>query len=79
VHLGETCDNTPDPDPDADVDQPPNLITNVVTTHAAVADVAMTQPIHRMLADRDLLPGEHAMDADTPPPHTSSAAKPSTR
>jgi hypothetical protein len=23
----------------------------------------MTQPIHRMLADRDLLPGEHAMDA----------------
>ena len=23
----------------------------------------MTQPIHQMLADRDLLPGEHAMDA----------------
>jgi hypothetical protein len=39
------------------------LITNVATTHAAVADSAMTQPIHRMLADRDLLPSEHAMDA----------------
>jgi hypothetical protein len=36
VHVSETCDNTPAPD--AGADQPPNLITNVVTTHAAVAD-----------------------------------------
>lgn len=43
--------------------QPPNLITNVVTTHAAVADSAMTIPIHRDLADRELLPAEHLMDA----------------
>lgn len=60
VHLSETCDNTPDHD---DADQPPNLITNVATTHAAVADSTMTVPIHRTLAERDLLPGEHLMDA----------------
>jgi transposase len=59
VHISETCDNTSDDSGD----QPPNLIINVTTTHAAVADSAMTQPIHRMLADRDLLPAEHAMDA----------------
>jgi hypothetical protein len=35
----------------------------VVTTHAAVADQAMTIPIHRQLAGRDLLPAEHLMDA----------------
>jgi transposase len=60
VHISETCDNTPD---NGHLDQPPNLITNVATTHAAVADTAMTVPIHHMLADRDLLPSEHAMDA----------------
>jgi transposase len=59
VHLSETCDNTVD----GDGDQPPNLITNVVTTHAAVADSTMTMPIHHQLAEKDLLPGEHAMDA----------------
>jgi Transposase DDE domain len=60
VHLSETCDNTPD---NGDLDQPPNLIINVATTHAAVADSAMTVPIHHTLAERDLLPGEHLMDA----------------
>jgi transposase len=65
VHISETCDNTPDDDGAADL-TPPNLITNVVTTHAAVADSAMTMPIHQMLAERDLLPGEHLMDAGYP-------------
>jgi transposase len=64
VHISETCDNSGDGDDD--VTQPPNLITNVVTTHAAVADSAMTMPVHRMLADRDLLPAEHLMDAGYP-------------
>jgi hypothetical protein len=62
VHLTETCDNTPD-DNDCDVASPPNVITNVVTTHAAVADSTMTMPIHQDLAERDLLPAEHLMDA----------------
>src|SRR5262245_7506774 len=43
VHLTETCDNT---DTSQGTDQPPNLIINVATTHAAVADASMTMPIH---------------------------------
>jgi transposase len=66
VHITETCDNVPQQDQAADINQPPNLITNVVTTHAAVADIAMTMPIHAMLAERDLLPAEHYMDAGYP-------------
>src|SRR3954469_2182970 len=66
VHVTETCDNTPADDATTDPDRPPNLITNVVTTHAAVADSAMTMNIHTMLADRDLLPAEHLMDAGYP-------------
>jgi transposase len=66
VHFSETCDSTPAADGSTDPTQPPNLITNVVTTHAAVADSAMTMPIHHMLADRDLLPAEHLMDAGYP-------------
>jgi hypothetical protein len=61
IHLSETCDNTPDADGNTDPDLPPNLITSVVTTHAAVADQAMTVPIHQ-IAGRDLL-AEHLMDA----------------
>jgi transposase len=66
VHITETCDNTPADDGTTDPAQPPNLITNVATTHAAVADSAMTMPIHTMLAGRDRLPGEHLMDAGYP-------------
>ena len=40
-----------------------NLITNVATTQAAVADAAMTEPVHDMLAAAGLAPGEHAADA----------------
>ncbi|MGH3304249.1 MAG: transposase [Streptosporangiaceae bacterium] len=35
----------------------------MATTHAAVPDVVMTEPVHDMLAARDLSPGEHAVDA----------------
>jgi transposase len=66
VHLSETCDNTPTPGGGTDPARPPNLITNVVTTHAAVADSAMTMPIHAMLAGRGLLPADHLMDAGYP-------------
>jgi Transposase DDE domain len=44
----------------------PNLITNVATTDATVPDVAMTDPIHRMLQDRDLLPEQHYLDSGYP-------------
>ena len=66
VHVTETCDNAPADDGTTDLALPPNLITNVATTHAAVADSAMTMPIHTMLADRDLLPAEQLMDAGYP-------------
>ena len=41
----------------------PNLITNVATTDATVADSQMTGVIHGELADRDLAPGRHYLDS----------------
>jgi transposase len=52
VHVTETCE------PDQ-----VHLITNVETTPAVTADVALTAPIHTKLAARDLLPGDHLLDA----------------
>jgi transposase len=52
VHLTETCE--------ADH---PNLITNVETTDATVPDTELLDPIHAHLAERDLLPAEHLVDA----------------
>jgi transposase len=52
IHLTETC-----------AGGGLNLVTNVATTHAAVADAAMTEPVHDMLAAAGLTPGEHAADA----------------
>jgi transposase len=52
VHLTETCDvDTPD------------LITHVATVAASTNDVEMTGVIQADLAARDLLPGEHLVDA----------------
>ncbi|MFD0317197.1 IS1182 family transposase [Streptomyces flavalbus] len=56
VHLTETC---------GEVDVP-NLVTNVATTVATVADNAMNEEIHASLAARDCLPGEHWVDAGYP-------------
>lgn len=52
VHLSETCD-----------EGLPRLITNVETTASTTPDVAMTETIHEHLAEKDLLPGEHLIDA----------------
>ena len=51
VHLTETCD-----------DECPNVITNVETTTAAVADDAVTATIHAALAHQHLLPDKHIAD-----------------
>ena len=51
VHLTETCEA-----------ERPNLITNVETTTAAVADDAVTAKIHNALAEHDLLPDIHIAD-----------------
>jgi transposase len=52
VHLSETCDGSA-----------PHLITNVMTTRAHISDVEMTAQVHRALADKQLLPAEHLVDA----------------
>ncbi len=59
VHFAETCD-----EPTCDgAQQGPNLITAVATTAATVPDVSMTEPIHDLLQERGLAPGEHVVDA----------------
>ncbi|WP_078661716.1 IS1182 family transposase [Streptomyces sp. NRRL B-24484] len=52
THLSETCE------PHA-----PHVITHVLTTDATVADTEATETVHDGLAARELLPGEHAVDA----------------
>ncbi len=52
VHLTETCDKNQ-----------VHLITNVQTTEAHLADVDQTEPIHQSLADKELLPKQHLVDA----------------
>jgi transposase len=41
----------------------PNLITNVATTDATLADNQMTEPIHAALTTRNLAPGDHYVDS----------------
>jgi transposase len=52
VHFTETCD-----------EKSPHLITHVETTVAAVPDDQMLLPIHQALAERELLPQVHLVDA----------------
>jgi len=52
VHITETCDQ-----------DTPHLVTSVVTTVASVADDRMAAVVHAELDRRDLLPGEHWVDA----------------
>ena len=52
VHVTETCD--------ADA---AHLVTHVLTCPAMQPDMASTADIHQRLADKDLLPAEHFVDA----------------
>ena len=77
IHFTETC-GAPGPDGQDATDpgtglaraqrrgEPPNLVTNVVTTGATVPDSTMTTPVHQDLADKHLLPGEHLVDSGYP-------------
>jgi transposase len=65
VHFTETCD-PPRDKPEPGRGEHPNLITNVLTTTAAVTDAEVTTGIHQQLAGRDLMPGEHIVDAGYP-------------
>ncbi len=67
VHFTETCDPPQDqPGPGSEHGDRPNLIMNVLTTSAAATDAEMTTPIHQQLADKDLVPAEHLVDAGYP-------------
>ncbi len=63
VHLTETCGTAADDDPRTGLALVPNLITHVATTHAAVPDVAMTEPVHDALDAAGLAPAGHAVDS----------------
>src|SRR5262245_53806067 len=52
VHMTETCDT-----------DTLHVITHDETTEAAVTDVTMTEPIHQALADKQLAPETHIVDA----------------
>jgi transposase len=52
VHLSESCD-----------DDRPHLLTHVDTTAAPATDVEQLAVVHQGLAERDLLPGQHLVDA----------------
>lgn len=52
VHMTETCD-----------ENEVHLITNVETTQAHFSDVDQTEPIHKSLDNKRLLPREHIVDA----------------
>ena len=52
VHLTETCD-----------EDAPHLITHVETTAATTTDEQAVAPIHAALAEKDLLPADHIVDA----------------
>jgi transposase len=82
VHFTETCDAPGPAGAGPDVQdpagpgtgparaqgrgEPPNLVTNVVTTEATVPDSAMTTPVHQDLAGKVLLPAEHLVDSGYP-------------
>ncbi|MFE2417871.1 IS1182 family transposase [Streptomyces hokutonensis] len=68
LHISEVCQL---PRPEDEVpwqcrqSRPPapNVITHVATTDATVPDVKLVEPVHRALATRGLLPGEHYLDS----------------
>ncbi|RSM87199.1 IS1182 family transposase [Streptomyces sp. WAC 01325] len=51
THFTETCD-----------EERPGLVVHVATTISTVQDIELTDSIHDMLAERQLLPSEHVVD-----------------
>jgi transposase len=63
AHLTETVSDPAGDDPVTGRPELPNLVTDVQTTRAAVADAAVTALVQDSLAAAGLLPGEHAADS----------------
>lgn len=64
VHLTETCDR-----------ESPNLITHVETTPATEQDTTAVNRIHAALAEKQLLPGQHFVDAGYPSAEVIATSK----
>jgi transposase len=63
IYLSESLSGPAAGDPATGRPARPQVITNVDTTRAAVADVAMTTPVHDQMQASAVLPGEHAVDS----------------
>jgi transposase len=63
VYLSENLSGPAAGDPETGRPELPQVITNVDTARAAVADVAMTTRVHDQLQASALTPGEHAVDS----------------
>jgi len=63
AHVTEAVSDPAGDDPGTGRPALPNLVTDVQTTHAAVADAAMTGPVHDSLRAAVLTPGEHLADS----------------
>jgi transposase len=63
AHFTETVSDPAADEPDTGRPGVPNLVTDVQTTHAAVADVAMTAAICDSLQASGLAPAGHAVDS----------------
>jgi transposase len=63
VFLSESLSDPAADDPRTGRPARPQVITSVDTTPAAVADVAMTTPVHDQMQASGLTPGEHVVDS----------------
>ena len=63
VFLSESLAGPAGDDPRTGRPAQPQVITNVDTTRAPVADVAMTTPVHDRMQANAVTPGEHAVDS----------------
>ncbi|GAA1927279.1 hypothetical protein GCM10009753_71090 [Streptantibioticus ferralitis] len=79
VHLTETCHAPAEAEAEAEAVKKsgpaPNLITDVHTTEATVPDVKATAPVQQRLAEHDLKPAEHYLDAGYPSADLITAAR----
>ncbi|MFF3160154.1 transposase [Streptomyces sp. NPDC057910] len=74
VHPTETCHAPTEAEAEAEAGDAdttaeavaPSLITDVMTTHAAVPDVKATAPIQQRLTDHQVKPGEHYLGSGYP-------------
>lgn len=64
VHLSETCDR-----------DTPNLITHVETTSSTEQDTTSVDRIHTALAEKQLLPSQHFVDAGYPSAEALATSK----